>query len=121
MLFVEGDKFGQKRPDIVWIAKSRLRIGVEIELSAKWSQKLDEFILRIAAGLTSIEGKLSTYDRFMIASDSAAIIDRYKESTKIGALVSTWKKSPRNHWIQDKTEPVPDWLASKIDFYLIKN
>jgi hypothetical protein len=120
MLFVEGDKFGQKRPDVVWIAKSGLRIGVEIELSAKWGQKLDEFILRIAAGLTSVEGKSATYDRLMIASDSPAIISRYQDAVKPGALVSSWKKSPRNHWIQDKTEPVADWLISKVDFYLIK-
>lgn len=120
MLLVEGDKSGQKRPDAVWIAKSGLRIGIELELSAKWGQKLDEFILRIAASLSSSEGKTGNYDRFMIASNSPAIIDRYKEAVKPSALVSTWKKSPRNHWIQDKTEPVADWLSSKIDFYLIQ-
>jgi len=120
MLAAEGDKFSKKRPDVAWATKSQLRIAIEIELTAKWGQKLDEFILRIAAGLSSAEGKTGNYDRFMIASDSPAIISRYKDAVKPGAVVSTWKKSPRNHWVQDKTEPVPDWLASKIDFYLIK-
>ena len=120
MLVVDGDKFCQKRPDVVWTTKSGLRAGVEIELTAKWGQKLDEFILRVAVGLTSAEGKSATYDRFMIASDSPAIISRYQDAVKPGALVSSWKKSPRNHWIQDKTEPVADWLISKVDFYLIK-
>ena len=120
MLIIDGDKSDQKRPDVVWTTKSQLRIGIEIELSAKWGRDLDEFISKIAHGLSSLEDKPSSYSRFSIISDSPAIIDRYKEAVKPGALVSTWKKSPRNHWVQDKTEPVPDWLASKIDFYLIK-
>ena len=120
MLAAEGDKFGQKRPDVVWTTKSQLRIAIEIELTAKWGQKLDEFILRVAAGLTIADDKSSTFDRFVITSDSPAILSRYKDAVKPGAVVSTWKKSPRNHWVQDKTEPVADWLISKVDFYLIK-
>jgi hypothetical protein len=120
MLLVDGDKSGQKRPDVIWTTKSGLRIGVEIELTAKWSQKFDEFILRIMTGLTPVDESSSTYSRFSIVTDSPAIIDRYKEAVKPGALLSTWIKSPRNHWIQGTSEPIPDWLINKIDFYLIR-
>ena len=120
MLMIDGDKSDKKRPDVVWTTKSQLRIGIEIELTAKWGRDLDDFISKIAHGLSSIEDEPSSYSRFSIISDSPAIIDRYKEAIKPGALVSSWKKSPRNHWIQDKTEPVADWLISKVDFYLIK-
>jgi hypothetical protein len=115
----EGDKSGVKRPDIVWVTKAGLRIGGEIELSAKWARDLDDFVLGIARALQSGGDKPAQYNRFVIVSDSPAIINRYRAAMQPGATLSMWKKDQRGHWVIDKTTKVPDWLFGKIDFHLI--
>lgn len=118
MLAKKGDKSGVKRPDVVLITTNKLRIGIEVELSAKWARDLDDFVLGIVRALDSTTHE-SNFSRFTIASDSPAIIDRYKKAMAPGARLNTWVKNQRNHWVVDKTIMVPDWLILKIDFQLI--
>jgi len=33
-----------KQPDVLWILAEGMRMGIEVELSAKWERKLDEFV-----------------------------------------------------------------------------
>ena len=62
-----------KIPDVIWQLKDNRSIGVEVELSAKWSRKLDDFVLRIHQALDS-----KLYHFFVIATDSPAIQSRYE-------------------------------------------
>lgn len=119
MFAQEGDKSGVKRPDVVWLTKSGHRVAVEIELSAKWTRDLDEFVLGIARALQSASDKPSKYSRFAIISDSKAIVDRYRKAMQPGTPLSLWQKNQRNHWVIDKAIKVPDWLIGKVDFQLI--
>ncbi len=114
MFAQDGDKSGVKRPDVVLVTTNNLRIGIEVELSAKWSRDLDEFVLGIVRALET-----TTYSRFTVASDSPAIINRYKKAMAPGARLDIWVKNPRNHWVVDKAISVPDWLILKVDFQLI--
>lgn len=114
-----GDKFGVKRPDVVWHTQACLKIAVEIELTAKWGRDIDEFVLGIARALQSTENKSASYSRFAIISDSKAIIERYRAAMQPGAELSIWKKNQRSHWVIEKTVSVPDWLINQIDFQLI--
>lgn len=121
MFAVEGDKPGVKRPDIIWITKTSLRIGVEIELSAKWARDLDEFVHGIKKALQATAEKPAQYSRFIIISDSRAIIERYKKAMSPGATLNIWKKNERKCWAVDRTIVVPDWLITKVDFQLLEH
>jgi len=52
-------------------------------------------------------------------TDSPAIKTRYEAAIKPGTDVKQWKKNKRNHWMVDKTYPVPDWLVEKINITLL--
>lgn len=116
----DGDKSGIKHPDVVWVATCIQRIGVEVELSAKWARDLDEFALMIIKALQTSNGKPAQYSRFLIVSDSPAIIERYRKAIVPEATLNIWKKNKRNHWVIDKTTNVPAWLSEKVDFQLIE-
>lgn len=120
MFFPSGDKAGMKRPDVVWHTQTGTKIGVEIELSAKWGKDLDKFVLDIERALESTQNKPASYNRFAIISDSKAIIDRYRTAMQPSADLSIWKKNQRHHWVVDKTISIPSWLIGKIDFHLIE-
>ena len=115
-----GDKSGQKRPDVIWFLPKGGKIGIEVELSPKWDRRLDEFVTGIAISLRPDENGLSRFDRVHIFTDSPSIIERYKSAMQPGENMQFWKKNSRQHWEVEKTHPVPKWLIERIDFSLIK-
>ena len=120
-MFCEGgDKLGVKRPDVVWITPSGLRYGAEIELSAKWDKNLDFFILGIVRALHASGDAKPAFNRFIIISDSAAIIKRYSAAMQPGVSLSIWEKNGRGYWAIERTIKVPEWLINKVDFKLIE-
>ncbi len=119
MFLQQGDKPGVKRPDVVWVTPSGLRMGVEIELSAKWGRDLDQFVLAIANALLATKDTPAPYGRFVVISDSPAIIKRYSEAMKSGAKLNVWSKNERKHWVVTRTMIVQNWLLTKVDFQLI--
>jgi hypothetical protein len=120
MFVADRDQLGIKRPDVVWLTSSGQRLGIEIELSAKWGRDLDEFVLGIARGLAESAEQSAKYNRFVVASDCRAIIDRYVQAVSPGAILNSWKKNERKHWVVDKKRQVPDWLAGKVDFQFLE-
>lgn len=119
MFSKNGDKLGTKRPDIIWITKSGSRLGIEVELSAKWDRRLDDFIIKIINGLRQREDSTSEYKRFVIISDSPAIISRYKMAMQPTSFFKIWVKDNRGHWIVDRKFAVPEWLVTKVDFRMV--
>ncbi len=111
-----GDKAGEKRPDVVWIMASGKHVGVEIELTGKWDRRIDEFILGV---FLALRGNPAKYARFVIVSDSPAIIRRYEEAMQPNAELKIWKKNNRQHFEVDKVLKVPDWLIEQVDFCLL--
>jgi hypothetical protein len=97
-----GDKSRVKKPDVVWTTNNCLRIGVEIELSAKWARFLDDFVVNISSGLKMGKGQHAQYDRFLIVSDSPAIIERYQQAMQPETQVNIWTKNQRHHWVVEK-------------------
>lgn len=116
-----GDKAGEKRPDIQWTLASGKHIGVEIELSAKWDRRLDQFILGIARALKSADGSPPRYARFAVVTDSPAIARRYKEAMQPYSELKLWKRNQRLHWEVEKVAKVPDWLIEKVTFKLLED
>lgn len=119
MYEIQGDKLGIKKPDIIWQTNKGMKTAVEIELSSKWDRTLDDFIIKIIRSLKSYDGNKPYLDRFIIVSDSVAILDRYKLAMQSTAKVRTWEKNGRGHWVVENTYPVPNWLVEKVDFQLI--
>lgn len=123
-----GDQLGVKRPDVVWI-KDKRRTGIEVELSAKWDRKLDQFISGIKDALdqgTKEEPKQSLYQGFMVMTDSPAIAKRYREA--LTQPIQQWRKDKlSNKWVTQKDDQKKDiklhppaWLAKKVVIDLIE-
>lgn len=119
MLAQDGDKLHYKQPDVIWTSGNGLRIGIEVELSAKWSRDLDHFIVGIISSLQLNKGQRGQHDRFLIVSDSRAIIERYRSAMQPGTQVNIWEKNQRNHWTIENTIMVPAWFIQKVDFKLL--
>lgn len=116
-----GDKAGDKRPDVVWRPATGKEVGVEIELSAKWDRRLNEFVLGICRALQArgIDSP-ARYQRFVIVTDSPAIARRYETAMQPGADLPIWKKKNRAHWEIEKVVQVPSWLIEHVDFNLLE-
>lgn len=114
----DGDQRGEKRPDAIWHLRDGRRIGIELELSAKWGRKLDDFIAAIATAIDPAQAP-NGLDAFSIVTDSEPIVDRYREAMKPGQPMRRWAKNARNHWVIEEETVVPDWMHGRIDFRVI--
>ena len=107
MIDTDGDQLGVKRPDVVWI-RDKFRVGVEVELSAKWDRKLDQFISGIKDALEQ-----KRYTHFMVVTDSNRIAERYREA--FAHPIQLWEKDKTsNKWKLGQTVAAPDWLSKRV-------
>lgn len=109
---------GVKQVDVTWLLADQ-RIGVEIELTAKWSRDLDVFILGCLLALSPLDGKPPKYTIIAVVSDSPAIIKRYKAAFEPGKCYQTWQKNNRGIWQVAKNLKVPDWAQERMQWQLI--
>jgi hypothetical protein len=112
MINIEGDQLGVKRPDVVFIMNDA-KIGVEIELSAKWARKLDQFLLGIASAFEN-----NLYKGFFIYAESSNLIERYKKA--LTEPITIWEKDSRGHWNAQDTTKFPAKFLNFVRFELIK-
>lgn len=115
----EGDERGQKRADAIWHLADGRKLGIELELSAKWGRKLDDFICAIANALDPERGP-GRLDGFAVITDSEAICSRYRHAMRPDEPLRKWKKNARQHWVVDEDGIVPNWLHSQVDFRVIE-
>lgn len=108
---------GYKQPAVLWRMKSGEKVGVEVELLAKFGPKLDMFVLACLNNLsTSENGAPARFDQVVVISDSPVILKRYKAAFEPGAAYSTWKKDERSRWAKAGAQKVPDWIKVKLYF-----
>lgn len=86
-----------KCPDFVVETPGGRKVGVEVELSAKFGRRLDEFVGDTFHTLSDDAG-FHQLDEFLIVSDIPALLARYKLAFGAGNLVRVWKKDQRGHW-----------------------
>lgn len=108
-----------KQPDVLWIMRDNRTMAVEIELTAKFERKLDDFVMGIIMSLKSTPDKTARFNSCAIISDSDAIIRRYKAAFESGKSVNTWKKDQQSKWHIDQQYEVPDWVRGKIQWLKI--
>jgi hypothetical protein len=124
---IRGDQRNTKRPDAIWLERTGspdragTRFGVEVELSGKWSRDLDDFVFGIILALSEAGGKHRQLDRFIIYSDSEAILERYEQAMAPGSPLNIWKKNGRGHWAVIEEIKVPEWLARHVEFRKIED
>ncbi len=103
-----------KQHDIIWICADGERIGVEVELSAKWKRKLDEFVLSCVLSI-----KNEVVSRIYIATDSKAIQNRYSIAFEVGHEFGKWEKSELGFSKQTGKYKVPAYMEGKVTCILI--
>jgi hypothetical protein len=111
---------GVKQPDVLWINEAGRRIAVEVELTAKFGRKLDDFVWSIVLSLSQVGDRAPLFDRCMIVTDSDAIVRRYMAAFKPGAIVNRWIKDTQSHFRVERKVEVPAHikglvLCKKID------
>ncbi|MDE2370178.1 MAG: hypothetical protein KGN16_14505 [Burkholderiales bacterium] len=114
-----GDARGIKRPDVVWISKTGLRIAVEIELTSKWARHFDDFVAGVVAALDESSG-VAAYDRFVVITDSKALLTRYQESMSAGQPLHVWRKDGGGKWSIAKKTKIPAWIGERVSFRLLE-
>jgi len=121
MIDEAGDIAGQKRPDVVWVRPDGMLAAIEVELSAKWDRRLDEFVRGLLRALNPYGRNPPKYVECLIVTDSPAIKRRYEAAMAFGAPLKTWEKNSRSQWVVTKRSVVPDWLLDCVRVYLIEN
>lgn len=112
---------GEKKPDVVWRLPGNIRAGVEMELSGKWDRRLDDFVSSISVALSpAADGRRPRFDKFIVITDSDAIVKRYTAAFAQGAHVRLWGKNRRGQWEVEHVNEVPDWLHEKIEFRVLQ-
>ena len=114
-----GDARGIKRPDVVWISKTGLRMAIEIELTSKWARHFDDFVAGIVAALDE-SSDVAAYDRFVIITDSKALLTRYQESMSAGQPLHVWRKDGAGKWSIVKKTKIPAWISERVSFRLLE-
>jgi hypothetical protein len=105
---------GIKEPDVVWIMPDGSKTAVEIELTAKWERRLDDFILHTARSLLSNNNNPARFNFVAVVSDSPAILKRYKNAFKTGAKFNRWAKDQHGHYRIEKTFDMPANVSEKM-------
>jgi hypothetical protein len=107
----EQSKKDEKIPDAVWIMQDCRKLAIELELTAKFKRRLDDFVHGV---ILALDGDPPRFDGFVIVSDSAAILSRYKAAFKPGQQVARWERDKQSHWRISEWEEVPEWVQAKI-------
>lgn len=104
-----------KQHDIIWICDNGEKIGIEVELSAKWARKLDEFVLSCIKSIKNIK-----VNQIYIVTDSKAIQNRYAVAFEVGHIFGKWEKSELGFSKKIGTDKVPDYVDGKISCLLLQ-
>lgn len=104
---------GFKQPDIVWLVDGK-RIGIEVELTAKWSRQFDQFVHSCLLSLSSNENKEPRFHQILLATDSPAIKRRYEEAFTPGKSYDYWMKDGNGKWKVESARKVPAWVEGRF-------
>lgn len=98
----------KKQPDIIWHSSDQTYF-VEIELSAKWGRKLDQFVEYNVLAIAE-----SRCDKVLIYSDSDAIIKRYSDAFTPGRELNLWEKNKKGFYDLKNRITVPEYMKGQV-------
>lgn len=106
---------GQKQPDAIWLLRDKAgqlrKYALEIELSAKWSRDLDEFVGNYVKALTGTDPK---FDGMLLFTDSPALQERYSKAFRPSANYGIWQQTNTRHYSQTGTARIPAEMEGKV-------
>jgi DNA-binding PadR family transcriptional regulator len=108
-----------KRRDVLWKDTAGNVIGVEVELTGKWDRDLDEFVDGVVMELVMSGVHARTLQKFLIATDSKALANRYRQALEPGAKYRTWGKDQHGRWKQKEESEVPDLIEGLVEVRLL--
>lgn len=111
---VKSEK-SRKQHDVIWVMENGEKKGIEIELSAKWSHKLDDFILACIDSITEKKVK-----EIVIVTDSKAIQERYSKAFTINSQFGIWEKNDKGFRVLTKYRKIPSSIDGKISCIYIE-
>jgi hypothetical protein len=103
-----------KQPDVLWFTEEGRRIAVEVELTAKFGRKLDDFVWSIVLGLSQAGDRAPLFEKCIVVSDSDAIVRRYQAAFQPGAVVNRWIKDSQSHYHVDRKVEVPEHIKGAV-------
>ncbi len=103
-----------KQFDALWHQKDGSFVGVEVELSAKYDRRLDQFVWSIVQSLMPRNGKPPAVRRVLIVSDADAILNRYQLALEPGKSVGIWVRDAQSHWKLQRNERVPEEIRGMV-------
>lgn len=116
-------QFAIKQPDVVWI-KNDLKIAVELELTAKVGREFHQTIYALLQSVFPGDPKTKTkggpWDVVLIASNSKAILGRYRAALTPGAQLQRYERDSQKRWYASRIMQIPDWAGTKFQFYEIE-
>ena len=105
---------GIKQPDCIWTLPSGKRQGMEVELTGKYSRKLDQFVHSCILSLSNKASERNKVDSVVLITDSHSIYDRYSKAFEVGSTYRKWKKKENNFWVEDGVLTVPESTKYKL-------
>lgn len=109
-------KKGIKDFDVIWTKIDGEKLGIEVELTGKWSRKLDQFISSLHTALIE---KVVT--EVMIVTDSRAIHTRYSSAFKAGSTYFLWSKDSQSRWKTTESKQVSEEFSERVKCVLLEN
>ena len=102
---------GEKLPDVVWQpAIDELgTYSVEIELTAKFDRRLDEFVHRSVQSL-----KKGKHALVLVFSDSPPLLERYRAGFAAGASYGLWERDNTRHFSRVGSKKVEQSEATRV-------
>lgn len=107
---------GIKQPDATWLLGNGSKIGLEVELSAKWERDLDVFVRSCILAMRTTDTQPAALQAIAVVTDSQAIKKRYRAAFAKGATYGIWERDQNRHWKQVRTANVPEWVSQKVFF-----
>ncbi|KVR98552.1 hypothetical protein WK28_05690 [Burkholderia vietnamiensis] len=108
-----------KQPDCIWYTPENQRIGVEMELTAKWGRQFDQFVTGTIRAIRLDQDANNRYDSVLILSDSPALLDRYKKAMQPGQQVQIWRQTTDRKWEEKGMGKIPIYNTDAIEFELL--
>jgi len=110
---------GAKQHDAVWILADGQKMAIEVELSAKWARRLDQFVLGVCNVVDPLVGRRPV-DAVRICSDSPAIIQRYRAALQPSTSFCIWAKNSRGKWHTTDKGLVTTSVSDRLSYHLLR-
>jgi hypothetical protein len=108
-----------KEFDVVWLS-SKSKIGVEVELSAKFGKALDHFVYSCVLALNPDSDEEDKYTTIIIYLEEQSLVG-YSAAFKAGTKLKVWDAiGDIQEWKLIEEITIPEWVQKNVLFKLLE-